>query len=109
MKRFTKYIREILLSTEKKNEFQAQVLNVVNSQITDPKGFEELASSNGCFYSGIQGPIHPRIVVICIVGGISYSEISALRLIEKAAGIRLVIASDSMLTGNKIMQYLENA
>lgn len=89
--------------------FQAQILNIVNSRISDLKAFEELASTNGCVFNGIQGPINPRTVVICVIGGISYSEISALRLIEKAAGIGLVIATDSILTGNKIIKNLEKA
>ena len=81
----------------------------MNSQITDPKGFEELNNTIGCTFSGIQGPIHPQIVVICVIGGITYSEISACRLIEKSAGIQLVLVSDCILTGSKIIENLQNA
>ncbi|KAJ8668115.1 hypothetical protein QAD02_009778 [Eretmocerus hayati] len=87
----------------------AQILNIVRSQITDPKGFEELVSSPGCTFTGIQGPIHPAVVVVCVVGGIGFSEISACRLIEKLAGIQLVIVSDSLLNGNQVMESLKNA
>ena len=82
---------------------------MVNSQITDPKSFEELINTAGSNFSGIQGPIHPQCVVICIVGGITYSEISACRLIEKSIGIRLILASDCILTGSKIIESLQNA
>ncbi|XP_011495403.1 PREDICTED: vacuolar protein sorting-associated protein 33B [Ceratosolen solmsi marchali] len=87
----------------------AQILNILNSQITDPKSFEELTNTVGCTFKGIQGPIHPQCIVICVIGGITFSEISACRLIEKSAGIRLVLTSDCILTGNKIMENLENA
>ncbi|KAL7287479.1 hypothetical protein TKK_0018579 [Trichogramma kaykai] len=87
----------------------AQILNVVNSQITDPKSFEDLANTVGSSYGGIQGPIHPQTVVICVIGGITYSEISACRLIEKAAGLRLVLTSDCIITGTKIIENLQNA
>ncbi|OXU23523.1 hypothetical protein TSAR_011888 [Trichomalopsis sarcophagae] len=87
----------------------AQLLNIVNSQITDPKAFEELANTVGCSFSGIQGPIHPQTVVVCVVGGITFSEISACRLIEKSAGIQLVLTSDCILTGTKIIESLQNA
>ncbi|XP_014209659.2 vacuolar protein sorting-associated protein 33B-like [Copidosoma floridanum] len=86
----------------------AQILSTVNSQITDHKSFEELSNLAGSFSTGIQGPIHPPTVVICVVGGITVSEISACRLIEKAAGIKLVLTSDCILTGSKIIESLQN-
>ncbi|XP_058800863.1 vacuolar protein sorting-associated protein 33B isoform X2 [Phymastichus coffea] len=87
----------------------AQVLSIVVTRATDPKNFEELTNTVGCVFSGNQGPINPQTVVVCVVGGITYSEICACRLIEKLAGIRLVLVSDCILTGTKMIESLKNA
>lgn len=86
---------------------QAQVLNVIISQERDSKNFEELANLTNCIISGRRGPLLPKMVVICIIGGITYAEIAACRFIERSTGIRLVLASDSITTGNKILETVQ--
>ncbi|XP_076168499.1 vacuolar protein sorting 33B isoform X2 [Ptiloglossa arizonensis] len=85
----------------------AQVLNVIISQERDSKNFEELANLTNCIISGRRGPLLPKMVVICIIGGITYAEIAACRFIERSTGIRLVLASDSITTGNKILETVQ--
>lgn len=85
----------------------AQILNIVIKQGKDPRALENLVNLPDCILNGQRGPLIPNLVVICVVGGITYSEITACRLIEKAAGIRLVLTSDSILTGNKIIERVQ--
>ncbi|XP_043257488.1 vacuolar protein sorting-associated protein 33B isoform X1 [Colletes gigas] len=85
----------------------AQVLNVVMSQERDSKNLEELANLSNCVVSGRRGSLQPKMVVICIIGGITYAEIAACRLIEKSTGIQLVLASDCIITGNKILESVQ--
>ncbi|XP_076757973.1 vacuolar protein sorting 33B [Xylocopa sonorina] len=86
----------------------AQVLNAVVNQDRDAKSLEELANLSNCIMSGQRGSLLPKMVVICIVGGITYAEITACRFIEKSTGIRLVLASDSIITGNKIFERIQD-
>ena len=87
---------------------QAQIINNVANQ-SDPKTFEDLTNLPECLITGPQGTITPKVVVVCIIGGITYAEISACRLVEKSAGIRLVMVSDSIITGNKLIESIQNA
>lgn len=86
----------------------AQVLNAVAGQDRDSRSLDELANLSNCVITGQRGPLLPKMVVICVIGGISYAEITACRFIEKAAGIRLVLASDSVITGNKILEKIQD-
>ncbi|XP_076235670.1 vacuolar protein sorting 33B [Calliopsis andreniformis] len=85
----------------------AQLLNFVVNQEKDSKNLEELTNLSNCVISGQRGLLLPKMVVICVIGGITYAEIAACRLIEKSAGIRLVLASDSIITGNKILERVQ--
>ena len=85
----------------------AQVLNLVASQEKDPKSLEELANLSNCAISGQRGSILPKMVVVCVIGGLTYAEIAACRLVEKSNGIRLVLASDSITTGNNILEKVQ--
>ncbi|XP_066583968.1 vacuolar protein sorting-associated protein 33B isoform X2 [Prorops nasuta] len=60
----------------------AQILNIVLNQDKEARLFDDLC-------------------------GISNAEIAACRLVEKAAGIRLVLASDSIITGNKLIERIQ--
>lgn len=86
----------------------AQIINTVANQ-TDAKSLEELTNLPECIVTGTQGTITPKTIVVCIIGGITYAEISACRLIEKSAGIRLVLVSDSSITGNKLIETVQNS
>ncbi|KOC61594.1 Vacuolar protein sorting-associated protein 33B [Habropoda laboriosa] len=86
----------------------AQALNTVVNQEKDPKSLEVLANLSNCVISGQRGSLLPKMVVICIIGGITYAEITACRFIEKATGIRLVLTSDSIITGNKILEKIQD-
>ncbi|XP_012226416.1 vacuolar protein sorting-associated protein 33B [Linepithema humile] len=85
----------------------AQILNIVSNQEKDPRSFEDLMNLSNCAVSGHRGALSPKMVVICVIGGITCAEIAACRLIEKSMGIRLVLASDTILTGNKLIQRIQ--
>lgn len=85
----------------------AQILNIVSSQEKDPRSFEDLANLPGCVINGQRGALSPKMVVICVIGGITCSEIAACRLIERSMGIRLVLTSDTILTGNRLLQRIQ--
>lgn len=78
------------------------------NQDKDPKSLEELSTLSNCVISGYRGSLLPKMVVICIIGGITYAEVTACRFIEKATGIRLVLASDSIITGNKLLEQVQD-
>ncbi|KYN38666.1 Vacuolar protein sorting-associated protein 33B [Trachymyrmex septentrionalis] len=85
----------------------AQILNIVLNQEKDPRSFEDLTNLPTCIVNGHRGALSPKMVVICIIGGITCAEIAACRLIEKSTGIRLVLTSDTILTGNKLIQRIK--
>nr|XP_034185459.1 vacuolar protein sorting-associated protein 33B [Osmia lignaria] len=85
----------------------AQILNAIVNQDKEPKNLEEIANLSNSVISGQRGPLLPKMVVICIIGGITYAEITACRFIEKSTGIRLVLASDSVITGNKMLEKVQ--
>ncbi|XP_070158255.1 vacuolar protein sorting-associated protein 33B isoform X2 [Polyergus mexicanus] len=80
----------------------AQILNIVSNQEKDPRSFEDLMNLSGCVVNGQRGALSPKMVVICVVGGITCAEIAACRLIEKSIGIRLILASDAILTDKRL-------
>lgn len=86
----------------------AQVLNAVVNQEKDPKSIEEFGNLSNCSVNGQRGSLLPTMVVICVIGGITYAEITACRFIEKSTGIRLVLTSDSIITGNKILENVQH-
>lgn len=86
---------------------QAQILNIVSNQEKDPRSFEDLVNLSDCIVSGQRGALSPKMVVICVIGGITCAEIAACRLIEKSTGIRLILTSDTILTGNKLIQRIQ--
>ncbi|CAL1679245.1 unnamed protein product [Lasius platythorax] len=85
----------------------AQILNIVSNQEKDPRSFEDFTNLSSCVIKGQRGPLSPKMVVICVIGGITCAEIAACRLIEKSTGIRLILASDTILTGNKLVQRIQ--
>ncbi|KAK0166696.1 hypothetical protein PV327_004186 [Microctonus hyperodae] len=87
----------------------AQFLSTALAQLTDPKSFEDLINLPGCRVNRPRAIIQPKTVIVCIVGGITYGEISACRFVEKSTGIRLVIVSDTLLTGNTLMKNIQDA
>lgn len=89
------------------NTLQTQILNIVLNQEKDPRSFEDLTNLPICIVNGHRGALSPKMVVICIIGGITCAEIAACRLIEKSTGLRLVLTSDTILTGNKLIQRIK--
>lgn len=85
----------------------AQILNTVINQERDSKSFEELTNLSNCIINGQRGSLLPKMIVICIIGGITYAEITACRFIERSTGIRLVLASDNIITGNKVFEKIQ--
>lgn len=88
--------------------FIAQVLNVVVNQERDIRSFDDLSNLPNCLVTGHRGSLSPKMIVICVIGGITCAEIAACRLIEKSAGIRLVLVSDSVITGNKLIERIQD-
>ncbi|XP_035741099.1 vacuolar protein sorting-associated protein 33B-like [Vespa mandarinia] len=85
----------------------AQILNIVVNQEKESKNFDEILKLPDCVMNGQRGILSPKIIVICIIGGISNAEIAACRLIEKSLGIKLVLVSDSIITGNKLIEKIQ--
>lgn len=78
------------------------------NQEKDTKSLDELTNLSNCVISGQRGSLLPKMVVICIIGGITYAEITACRFIEKSTGIRLVLTSDNIITGNKLLEKVQD-
>lgn len=78
------------------------------NQEKDSKILDELTNLPNCVISGQRGSLSPKMVVICIIGGITYAEITACRFIEKSTGIQLVLTSDSIITGNKVLEKVRD-
>ncbi|XP_074111189.1 vacuolar protein sorting 33B [Cotesia typhae] len=87
----------------------AQFLKTVISQVSNPKGYEDLINLPECHVNRPRQMVQPKIVIICIVGGITYGEISACRFIEKSMGIKLAIVSDCLLTSDKLFKSIQDA
>ncbi|XP_006619367.1 vacuolar protein sorting-associated protein 33B isoform X1 [Apis dorsata] len=85
----------------------AQILNIVINQEKDFKSLEELTNLSNCIINGQRGSLLPKMIVICIIGGITYAEITACRFIERSTGIRLVLTSDNIITGNKVFEKIQ--
>ncbi|KAL0118265.1 hypothetical protein PUN28_009132 [Cardiocondyla obscurior] len=85
----------------------AQILNIVLNQEKDSRSFEDLTNLSNCVVNGYRGALSPKMVVVCIIGGITCAEIAACRLIEKSTGIRLVLISDTIVTGNTLIQRIQ--
>lgn len=78
------------------------------NQEKDTKSLDELTNLSNCVISGQRGSLLPKMVVICIIGGITYAEVTACRFIEKSTGIRLVLTSDNIITGNKLLEKVQD-
>lgn len=85
----------------------AQILNIVLNQEKDPRSFDDLTNLSNCIVNGHRGALSPKLIVICVIGGITCAEIAACRFVEKSTGIRLVLTSDTILTGNKLIQRIQ--
>lgn len=77
------------------------------NQDKESKNFDNILKLPDSAINGQRGKLSPKIVVICIIGGISNAEIAACRLIEKSMGIKLVLVSDSIITGNKLIEMIQ--
>lgn len=74
------------------------------------KNWINLTSLPDCTVTGQQHEVSQSgTITICIVGGITYGEIAACRLMEKSSGSRFVFASDVILTGNQLVESIKNA
>ncbi|XP_008548670.1 vacuolar protein sorting-associated protein 33B [Microplitis demolitor] len=87
----------------------AQFLKTVVAQTSNPKAYEELINLPECQVNRPRTAVQPKIVIVCIVGGITYGEISACRFIEKSMGIKLAIVSDCLLTSDKLFKSIQEA
>ncbi|KAK9870878.1 hypothetical protein WA026_009835 [Henosepilachna vigintioctopunctata] len=49
-------------------------------------------------------PLQSRTLLILVVGGITYAEIGALNFIEALTGVKVIVLSDQIISGNDLMQ-----
>lgn len=59
-------------------------------------------------FQGPNFPLRPRTVFIFIVGGVTYAEIAACNLIERFTGSKIVLSSDSIITGQDLIESAFN-
>lgn len=59
---------------------------------------------NDGFKSDEQMKTGPKAVLVFVIGGITYAEVSALRWVAKRTGIHLMIASTSLTNGSQFLQ-----
>ncbi|XP_055688420.1 vacuolar protein sorting-associated protein 33B [Lutzomyia longipalpis] len=48
-------------------------------------------------------PLRPRTVFIFVLGGVTYAEIAACHLVEKLTGSKIVLASNTIVSGSEII------
>lgn len=51
-------------------------------------------------------PLRERTFIVVIIGGVTYSELAALKLLEQITGSTIVVLSDKVITGNDIVDAL---
>lgn len=51
-------------------------------------------------------PLRERTFIVVIIGGVTYSEVAALQLLEQITGSRIIVLSDKVVTGNDIVDAL---
>ncbi|CAG9818237.1 unnamed protein product [Phaedon cochleariae] len=49
-------------------------------------------------------PLQTRIILIYLVGGITYAEVAACNMLESLTGAQIIILSDKIITGNDLMK-----
>jgi len=57
--------------------------------------------------NGTSSPSHrstPKVVLVYFLGGVTYAEIAALRLLGKQQGYKFVIAATSIINGNTLLE-----
>ena len=54
-------------------------------------------------------PLQSRVVLVYFIGGITYSEIAALRFLACQRGYKLVIATTAIINGSRMLDsFVEN-
>lgn len=48
-------------------------------------------------------PLQRKSIILCVVGGVTYAEIAALDLVEKLYNCKIVISSNSVISGNDLI------
>ncbi|KAF7987794.1 hypothetical protein HCN44_003657 [Aphidius gifuensis] len=86
----------------------AQFLNIAVGHSSDPKSFEEMISLPECRSNRQKPIVQQKTVIVCVIGGLTFGEISACRLIEKSTGSKIVLVSDCLLTGSNLMKYVQD-
>ncbi|KAI4457730.1 vesicle protein sorting-associated [Holotrichia oblita] len=51
-------------------------------------------------------PLTSRVILVCIVGGITYAEVAACNLLESLTGSKIIVMSDQVVSGNDIVNSL---
>lgn len=49
-------------------------------------------------------PLQPRLLLVYIIGGVTYAEIAACNLLEALTGSRIIVLSDQVVSGNDLMK-----
>ncbi|XP_063700968.1 vacuolar protein sorting-associated protein 33B [Culicoides brevitarsis] len=58
--------------------------------------------------TGPSFPLRPKTIFIFVVGGVTYAEIAACNLVERFTGAKIVLASDSIISGNDLIETAFN-
>lgn len=51
-------------------------------------------------------PLTSRVILVCVVGGITYAEVAACNLLESLTGSKIIVMSDQVVSGNDIVNSL---
>ncbi|KAL3276543.1 hypothetical protein HHI36_011918 [Cryptolaemus montrouzieri] len=55
-------------------------------------------------------PLQKRTLLVFVIGGVTYAEIGALNFIEDLTGVKVIVLSDQIISGNDLMEnFLELA
>ncbi|GJQ68939.1 Vps33B [Trypoxylus dichotomus] len=68
---------------------------------TKLEAFGPLTILNNCGY-----PLSSRVILVCVVGGITYAEVAACNLLESLTGSKIIVISDQIISGNDIVESL---
>lgn len=65
------------------------------------EAFGQLTIQNNCGF-----PLTSRVILVCVIGGITYAEVAACNLLESLTGSKIIVMSDQMISGNDIVESL---
>ncbi|KAG5667506.1 hypothetical protein PVAND_015485 [Polypedilum vanderplanki] len=93
-------LANLLIKAENFNEFVTKISGFdMKMQINGELKSLKDASENSKFF-----PLRPKTVFIFVIGGISYAEVAACKIIESLTGSTIVVASDEVTNGMNLIK-----